>query len=451
MTAESKDTGGSSTERLHELEAIAAAVDRAQAVIYFDLEGHVLDANRNFLDVMGYSLTEVVGKHHRTFCDSEYVTSDEYLKLWDGLAAGEVTAGVFKRIAKGDREVWLRATYNPIFDATGKPVKVVKFATDITSTKLAELEVHGRVEAIDRAQASVEFDLDGYVLTANENFLKTMGYSLREIVGQHHSVFCPEEYRQSEEYRDFWLRLNRGEYITGRFHRLGKYQRDVHIRATYSPILDMSGTPTKVVKYAYDITESVLQEQRIRDYTKAMTASVKSLTDSIVSIGEGSHAANELARETHSNAEEGVEALKASLSAIELIQKSSKSISEIVRVMSDIANQTNLLAFNASIEAARAGEHGIGFSVVAGEVRKLAERSSSAAQEISRLIEESAERVEQGATVSKRAEEAFGRIASSAARTNEAMRTISEATEVQQAASVEVDELIGQLSSAEAL
>jgi methyl-accepting chemotaxis protein len=450
MASESK-TEDLSVERFHELEGIAAAVDRAQAVIFFDLEGHVLDANRNFLDAMGYTLNEIVGKHHRMFCEKDYVTSDEYLKLWDGLAAGEVAGGVFKRVAKNDREVWLRATYNPILDEAGTPVKVVKFATDITSSKLAELEVHGRVDAIDRAQASVEFDLDGYVLTANENFLKTMGYSLREIVGQHHSTFCSPEYKQSEEYRDFWLRLNNGEFITGRFHRLGKYERDVHIRATYSPILDMSGRPTKVVKYAYDITQSVLQEQRIHDYTKAMTASVKSLTDSIVSIGQGSHAANELARETHNNAEEGVEALKASLDAIQLIQKSSRSISEIVRVMGEIANQTNLLAFNASIEAARAGEHGIGFSVVAGEVRKLAERSSDAAQEISRLIDESADRVEQGADVSKRAEEAFGRIASSAARTNEAMRTISEATEVQQAASVEVDKLIAQLTNDDAI
>ena len=426
-----------------------AAIDRAQAVIEFDLDGKVLDANSNFLAVMGYNLAEVQGKHHRMFCDPDYTSTDAYTDFWEKLSSGSFESGEYKRLAKGGREVWIQATYNPILDDTGKPLKVVKFASDVTAAKLRNAEIEARVTAVDRAQAVIEFDLEGVVLSANDNFLRTMGYSLREIVGQHHSAFCSEEYTRSEEYRDFWHRLSKGELIAGRFHRRGKYGRDVHIQATYNPILDLSGRPFKVVKYAYDVTASVERERRIAEGTRDMTASVRNLAGSIEDIARSSGVATDLARETHTNAEQGVEALRASLEAIALIQRSSVSIGEIVRVMGEIANQTNLLAFNASIEAARAGEHGVGFSIVAGEVRKLAERSFEAAQQIGKLIEESAERVNQGSEVSKRAENAFERIVSSVARTNDAIHTISESTQVQQEASREVDALITQLSSTE--
>ncbi|RJK97691.1 methyl-accepting chemotaxis protein [Vallicoccus soli] len=426
------------------------ALERSQAVIEFDLEGRVLTANRNFLDVMGYALAEVQGRHHRTFCDPDYAATKEYTDFWERLGAGEYVAGEFRRIAKDGSTVWLQATYSPVLDATGRPCKVVKFAADVTAEKVRSTEVAGKMAAVERAQAVIEFDLDGIVLTANDNFLRTMGYSLREVVGQHHSHFCSEDYTRSEEYRDFWLRLGRGELISGRFDRVGKYGREVNIRATYTPILDTAGNPCKVVKYAYDISSTVQLEHRIAASTTRMTELVSSLSAAMGDIGASSGVATDLATETHANAERGVEALRASLEAIGLIQRSSRSISEIVRVMGEIANQTNLLAFNASIEAARAGEHGLGFSIVAGEVRKLAERSSQAAQEIGKLIEESAERVEQGSEVSKRAEDAFGRIASGVARTNEAIRAIAEAARVQQEASREVDALVGELAAARA-
>ena len=238
------------------------------------------------------------------------------------------------------------------------------------------------------------------------------------------------------------MRLGKGEFITGRFHRVGKFGRNVHIQAAYNPILDLSGNAVKVVKYAYDITEQVEREQRIATNTRDMTVSVRDLSGSIEDIAASSGVAMDLARETQANAEQGAEALRASLEAIGLIQRSSSSIGEIVRMMGEIANQTNLLAFNASIEAAPAWEHGVGFSIVAGEVRKLEERSSEAAQQISKLIEESAERVTQGSEVSKRASEAFERISQSVAKTNEAIATISESTKTQQAASRTVDQLI---------
>ncbi|KQW45175.1 chemotaxis protein [Nocardioides sp. Root1257] len=424
-----------------------AAIDRAQAVIEFDLEGRILNANRNFLDVVGYALPDIQGKHHRLFVEPEHAQSQEYADFWERLAAGQYEAGEYRRFGKGAREVWLQATYNPVLDAKGAPMKVVKFATDITAAKQANAEIVARADAVDRAQAVIEFDLEGIVLDANENFLRTIGYSLREIVGQHHSLFCSEDYTRSTEYRDFWLRLGKGEIIAGRFHRKGKYGRDVYIQATYNPVLDLRGNVAKVIKYAYDVTPEVEREQRIDDGTRQMTGSVRELAGSITEIATQSRTATELAAETHANAEQGVEALRASIEAISLIQKSSTAISDIVKVIGEIAGQTNLLAFNASIEAARAGEHGVGFSIVAGEVRKLAERSFEAAQQIGRLIEESADRVNQGSAVSQRAEVAFERIVTSVTRTNEAIRTISASTRVQQEASEQVNSLIDQLAS----
>ena len=426
-----------------------AAVDRAQAVIEFDLDGLIIAANQNFLSLMGYSAAEVIGKHHRMFVEPATAVTQEYADFWDRLREGAFETGEYKRLGKGGREVWIQATYNPILDTEGRPFKVVKFASDVTATKLRNAEIAGRVDAIGRAQAVIEFDLDGVVLSANDNFLRAMGFQMREIIGRHHSDFCTEEYTRGEEYRDFWLRLGKGELISGRYHRVGKYNRDVYLQATYNPILDLSGNPTKVVKYAYDVTAQVLREQRIATDTKKMTGLVSDLSGSIGQIASSSGMATDLASETHTNAEDGVVALRASLEAIALIQKSSHSISEIVRVMGEIANQTNLLAFNASIEAARAGEHGVGFSIVAGEVRKLAERSFEAAQQIGALIDESAERVEQGSEVSKRAEGAFERIVAGVERTSEAIATIVALTREQQDASEEVGALVSALATAD--
>ncbi|WNV75574.1 PAS domain-containing methyl-accepting chemotaxis protein [Geodermatophilus sp. DSM 44513] len=430
-----------------EYQGKVAALDRAQAVIEFGLDGTIITANQNFCDATGYRLAEIEGKHHRIFCTPELAQSQEYADFWERLGTGQFEGGEYKRLKKGGQEIWLQATYNPIFDAEGRPFKVVKFASDVSAAKLRNAEIEARINAVDASQAVIEFDLEGTVLTANDNFLRTMGYSLRQIVGQHHSLFCSDEYKQSAEYRDFWLRLGRGESLVSRFHRKGNYGRDVYIQATYTPVLDLSGNPFKVVKYAFDITEQVEKEKKVAQGARDMTATVRNLAASIDDISRSSRTATELAQETSGNAEQGVAALRASLEAIGLIQRSSTSIGEIVRVMGEIANQTNLLAFNASIEAARAGEHGVGFSIVAGEVRKLAERSSEAAAQIVKLIEESAERVDQGSEVSKRAEGAFERIATSVARTNDAIRTISESTRVQQTASQEVDKLITELAT----
>ena len=426
------------------------AIDRSQAIIEFDMEGKILTANENFLKLTGYYLDEIKGRHHRMFVDSAEVASPEYQAFWERLARGEFESGEYKRLGKNNREVWIQAIYNPIFDPFSNPSKVVKFATDITATKLHAAEFEAKVAAIDLGQAVIEFDLNGHVLNANRNFLAAMGYTLREIQGQHHSTFCSAEYTQSKEYRDFWLRLNEGEFISGRFHRVGKFNRDVWIQATYNPIFDLNGKVMKIVKYAHDVTSEVQLEKRIATGAAEMHVQTRKLVESVNAIAKNSCVAAELAQNSSSAAQSGFDALQKSIAAIGSIQTSSSRVSEIVNVIGDIANQTNLLAFNAAIEAARAGEHGVGFSVVADEVRKLAERSSVAASEIAKLIEESAQHVDKGAEVSREASRSFEGIMSGVARTSESVAEIAESAENQSKMAQEVNLLIEQIASSKA-
>lgn len=419
-----------------------AAVHRSQGVIEFDMTGKVLGANANFLNLLGYRLDEIEGRHHRMFVEPALASSAEYKSFWERLGRGEFEAAEYKRLGKDGREVWIQATYAPIFDPLGRPVKVVKFATDVTQARLRSAEFEAKVAAIDLGQAVIEFDLDGKVLTANRNFLSAMGYTLREIQGEHHSAFCTPEYTRGIEYRDFWLKLNEGQFVSGRFHRVGKFNRDVWIQATYNPILDLNGKVTKVVKYAYDVTNEVMLEKRIASKSVEMRASVLGLVERITEIAANSGVAAEMAQESSTAAQSGFDALQKSIAAIGAIQTSSTRVSEIVRVIGEIANQTNLLAFNAAIEAARAGPHGVGFSVVAGEVRKLAERSSEAAREITALIDESVLQVEHGAAVSGNAAASFEGIKSSVARTGASVSAIADAAERQRQAAGDVTELI---------
>ncbi|MBT0773287.1 PAS domain S-box protein [Kineosporia sp. J2-2] len=254
-----------------DFEGKVTAIRRSQAVIEFDLQGHVLDANDAFLELMGYTLEEIRGRHHRIFVAPEEADRPEYRSFWEMLGRGEFHSAEYRRIAKDGHEVWIRATYNPILDPDGRPVKVVKFANDVTAEKLRNAEFASRVAAIDRSQAVIEFDLDGRILTANENFLRTMGYTLPEIVGKHHRMFCTPDYARSDEYLEFWVRLRSGEFSSGRFHRLGKNGRDVWIQSSYNPILDLSGRPVKVIKYAYDVTGQVQLEQQQNGQIEAMT------------------------------------------------------------------------------------------------------------------------------------------------------------------------------------
>lgn len=234
------------------------AIAKSQAVISFHMDGTIIDANENFLKPMGYSLAEVQGKHHRMFVEESYGRSSAYAEFWTKLNRGEFVAEEFKRIGKGGKEVWIQASYNPIFDLSGKPFKVVKFATDVTDQKLKNTDYEGQLAAIGKSNAVIEFNMDGTIVTANDNFLSALGgYSLNEVKGKHHRMFVDANYARSTEYADFWRKLNNGEFFVGTYTRIDKRGKEVYIQASYNPILDLNGKPYKVVKYALDMTEVI--------------------------------------------------------------------------------------------------------------------------------------------------------------------------------------------------
>ncbi len=244
--------------------ALTDSLNRVQAVIQFEPDGTIITANENFCGAVGYELEEIQGQHHRIFCTQSYTSSQEYKDFWRNLAKGQVFAGEFCRIRKDGSEIWINASYNPVYDEHGKVARVVKFATDVTDEKIKNAYLGGQIEAINRAQAVIEFNLDGTIINANDNFCGAMGYKLDEIQGKHHSMFVDAEYRKSAEYQSFWDQLKKGIYFSDEFRRINKAGDDVWIQASYNPILDQNGEPYRVVKYAVDITARVEAVQAIR-------------------------------------------------------------------------------------------------------------------------------------------------------------------------------------------
>ena len=251
-------------------QAVVDAMSRSQAMIEFNMDGTIITANKNFLDALGYRLDEITGKHHSMFVPADQRDSAQYRQFWAALKRGEYQADEFKRMAKGGAEVWIQSSYNPVLDSAGKPFKVVKFATDITQQKTRSLSDAGRIAAIDRSQAVIEFKLDGTIVTANENFLKTMGYSLDEIRGKHHSMFVVASERDGAAYRAFWAALNRGEYQSAEYKRIGKGGKEVWILASYNPLLDERGKPFGVVKFATDVTQQKLRDADVSGQIEAI-------------------------------------------------------------------------------------------------------------------------------------------------------------------------------------
>jgi methyl-accepting chemotaxis protein len=270
-----------------EFSAQIAAIGKSQAVIEFKMDGTIVTANDNFLRTLGYSLDEVKGRHHSMFVDEAYRQSGDYREFWAKLNRGEYQAAEYKRIGKGGKEIWIQASYNPIMDLNGKPFKVVKYATEVTEQKLANADSSGQIAAIGKSQAVIEFKMDGTIVTANDNFLRALGYSLDEVKGRHHSMFVEESHRQSADYKEFWAKLNRGEYQAAEYLRIGKGGKEVWIQASYNPIMDLNGKPCKVVKYATDITQQVKTKNEVAEGAereKLAAQELKQKVDSILAV-----------------------------------------------------------------------------------------------------------------------------------------------------------------------
>jgi methyl-accepting chemotaxis protein len=358
------------------------AILRAQAVIEFNMDGTIITANENFLGAMGYALAEIQGKHHSMFAEPAMRDSAEYREFWAKLSRGEYAAAEYKRIGKGGKEVWILASYNPILDERKKPFKVVKFATDVTEQKLSTANLAGQIAAIGKAQAVIEFNMDGTIITANANFLGAMGYALEEIRGRHHSMFVEPAERDSAEYREFWAKLNRGEYQAAEYKRVGKGGKEVWIQASYNPILDLNNKPYKVVKYATDVTRQVLVRmgnERVRSMMETVASGAEELNASVREISE----AMVKSKETASDAVQRVENADGQAKRL---SSAAESMSGIVEIIGNITGQINLLALNATIESARAGEAGRGFAVVAAEVKNLANQAKQATDKITNEI-----------------------------------------------------------------
>ena len=355
------------------------AIQRSMAVIEFDPNGTVVDANANFLNAVGYELSEIVGKHHRMFILPNQRSSNEYLSFWTRLQKGECFSGEVIRLSKTGQQICLQATYSPILDASGKTIGVIKVALDTTSDKKLYNELKSRNELVEQTFAVIQFTPDGTIINANENFLSTLGYSLEDIRGRHHSMFVEESYRKSEEYQAFWNHLRSGKFHTGEFRRVGRNGKVIYIQASYKPVFGLAGEITSIVKFATDITEAVERRERITTVAHSMASSVSQMTHTIQDIlGNVSSTATlaQSAEELATNAK----------STVQQLDTQSRIIEKVVEVIRDLAEQTNLLSLNATIESARAGESGKGFAVVANEVKELAKQTAKATQSIEQTV-----------------------------------------------------------------
>jgi methyl-accepting chemotaxis protein len=454
--------GGDSTAKL-------AALDKSQATIEFNMDGTIITANANFCAAVGYDLAEIKGKHHSMFCDPAYAAGAEYREFWAKLNRGEFQAAQYKRFGKGGKEIWIEASYNPLLRG-GKPYKVVKYATDISKQKALLADLQGKIEAIGRSQAVIEFDLNGTILTANDNFLQTLGYTLAEIQGKHHSMFAEPAYAASAEYKAFWAKLGRGEYDAGQYRRLGKGGKEVWIEASYNPILDQNGRPFKVVKFATDLSKRKEQnralaqdfENGVKSLVQEVSTSAKGMEGTAQSLAAAAEQTNQQSSTVSSATEElaasvneisrqisestrvvgiAVNEAKKSEQMVSDLVTAAQKIGEVTQIINDIASQTNLLALNATIEAARAGEAGKGFAVVASEVKSLANQTAKATEEIAQQIKGIQDSSQTTATAIRE----IGQIIS---QVSEISTSISGAVEEQSAATKEVSSNINGVSQA---
>lgn len=453
-----------------EMADIMKALNQSCAIIEFDMEGKTLSANRNFLDITGYRLQEITGKKHSIFVDEAQHDSAEYQEFWRNLRQGKFQSAEYRRIGKNGKEFWIEASYNPVCKKNGQPYKIIKIATDITARKRAAVEHQGLVDAMNRSQAVIHFAMDGTIIDANDNFLKVMGYDLNEIAGKHHSIFTEPGVSDTQEYRDFWEALRQGRFQSAQYKRIGKNGKEVWIEGSYNPVMDITGKPCKVTKFAIDLTERKKRNLQLADDFEsnieflvnivadsagrmqttaqglaAAAEETSAQSDSVASASEQLTASvSEISRQIDHSLKivgDAVEETRKTETLVSSLVSAADRIGEVTELISTIASQTNLLALNATIEAARAGEAGKGFAVVASEVKNLALQTARATEDITSQISNVQ-------TVSTGTAKAISGIGAIVRQLSEISMAISGAIEEQSSATSEVETNISSVRNA---